>query len=814
MKRYRITTLVLLITMGLLANLGYSYVPQLMNYQGRLANASGTPVPDDSYTITLRIYNVATGGAALWAETQNVVTQDGLFSIILGSVNPLNLDFNEDYWLGVQVSPDPEMSPRQRIVSSGYSINTDNLDGQDGTYYTNWSNLTNVPAGFADGVDNEGTGVTDHGALTGLTDDDHTQYLLTDGTRPMAGNLDMGNNYIANLHQLNGGTPWTSANDGPGSTLDADLLDGQDASAFASSTHNHNDSYYTETELNTSDGDAPNSGSNRMHWDNLNGVPVGFADGVDNEGTGVTDHGALAGLGDDDHTQYLLTNGTRPMAGNLDMGNNQITNLHQLNGGTPWTSANDGASSTLDADLLDGQDASAFASSIHNHNDTYYTETELNTSDGSGPNIGLNLMHWDNLNGMPVGFADGVDNVSTGGVTDHGDLIGLGDDDHAQYLLVSGTRQMTGNLNMGDNSITNLNQLNGGTPWTSANDGAGSTLDADLLDGQDASAFASSTHNHNEIYYTETELNTSDGDAPNTGSNRMHWNNLNGVPAGFADGVDNEGAGGVTDHGALTGLGDDDHAQYLLVSGARQMTGNLNMGDNSITNLNQLNGGTPWTSANDGPGSTLDADLLDGQEASAFASSIHNHNDTYYTETELNTSDGDAPNSGSNLMHWDNLNGVPAGFADGVDNEGGVTDHGLLTGLGNDDHPQYLLTNGTRPMAGDLNMEDNSITNLNQLNGGTPWTSANDGSGSTLDADLLDGQDASAFASSTHNHNEIYYTETELNTSDGDAPNIGSNLMHWDNLNGVPAGFADGVDNEGGVTDHGLLTGLGNDDHP
>jgi hypothetical protein len=32
-------------------------------------------------------------------------------------------------------------------------------------------------------------GVTDHGALTGLGDDDHTQYLLADGTRTLAGNL-------------------------------------------------------------------------------------------------------------------------------------------------------------------------------------------------------------------------------------------------------------------------------------------------------------------------------------------------------------------------------------------------------------------------------------------------------------------------------------------------------------------------------------------------------------------------------------------------------------------------------------------------
>jgi hypothetical protein len=35
------------------------------------------------------------------------------------------------------------------------------------------------------------------------------------------------------------------------------------------------------------------------------------------------------------------------------------------------------------------------------------------------------------------------------------------------------------------------------------------------------------------------------------------------------------GGAGVTDHGALTGLGDDDHAQYLLASGGRALAGNM-----------------------------------------------------------------------------------------------------------------------------------------------------------------------------------------------------------------------------------------------
>jgi hypothetical protein len=40
------------------------------------------------------------------------------------------------------------------------------------------------------------------------------------------------------------------------------------------------------------------------------------------------DHGALSGLGDDDHTQYLLADGTRALAGAWDMGSQALTNVN------------------------------------------------------------------------------------------------------------------------------------------------------------------------------------------------------------------------------------------------------------------------------------------------------------------------------------------------------------------------------------------------------------------------------------------------------------------------------------------------------
>jgi hypothetical protein len=130
---------------------------------------------------------------------------------------------------------------------------------------------------------------------------------------------------------------------------------------------------------------------------------------------------------------------------------------------------------------------------------------------------------------------------------------------------------------------------------------APSAGDADLLDGYDSSEFAGAVHSHDSKYYTKTQLNTSDGNPPNQGSNLVHWNILTGMPAGFADGIDDTGDTGPIAHSDLTGLLNNDHPQYAL-------------------------------------------------------------------KDTLKTSDGSPPNTGSNLVHWNILGGVPSDFADGNDN--------------------------------------------------------------------------------------------------------------------------------------------------
>lgn len=64
-------------------------------------------------------------------------------------------------------------------------------------------------------------GETVHGNLSGLSADDHPQYVKADGTRAFTA-----------TPNVNGNAVWHAGNDGPASGLDADTVDGQHASSF------------------------------------------------------------------------------------------------------------------------------------------------------------------------------------------------------------------------------------------------------------------------------------------------------------------------------------------------------------------------------------------------------------------------------------------------------------------------------------------------------------------------------------------------------------------------------------------------------
>jgi len=106
-------------------------VPQQINYQGKITNSSGVGL-DGTYSMTFRIYNVATGGTALWSETHSSVgIHRGLFDVVLGETNPINLPFDEQYYLEIEVGGEV-LTPRIPLSSVGYAFRASIADSVAG----------------------------------------------------------------------------------------------------------------------------------------------------------------------------------------------------------------------------------------------------------------------------------------------------------------------------------------------------------------------------------------------------------------------------------------------------------------------------------------------------------------------------------------------------------------------------------------------------------------------------------------------------------------------------------------------------------
>jgi hypothetical protein len=243
------------------SGLASAEIPKRINYQGRLTDRStGEPLVG-SHDLTFRIYDQAVGGDILWSESGTATTDAaGVFSVVLGSTNPIEISFGGPCWLEIDVGGET-LTPRREIVSVPYAYHAMNSDSLGGLACDSYALAGHL---HDDLYVNEGQANSITGAMIvdgEVTDEDISADAAIDPSK------------VA-------GTAWTSANDGAGSGLDADLLDGQHADAFAPAVHQHDDRYYTETELNSSG--SINQAGNPVDWTKLKGVPAGFADGTDN----------------------------------------------------------------------------------------------------------------------------------------------------------------------------------------------------------------------------------------------------------------------------------------------------------------------------------------------------------------------------------------------------------------------------------------------------------------------------------------------------------------------------------------------------
>ncbi len=118
-----------------------SVVP-LMNYQGRLANADGTPFPNADYDLRVSLYDAATNGTLVWGPQvfdggpgaghgPRLPVVQGYFNVMLGPVDTQSRSLLDAFggsnrFIEVAVSNRPPIRPRQQMLPAPYAVHSAN----------------------------------------------------------------------------------------------------------------------------------------------------------------------------------------------------------------------------------------------------------------------------------------------------------------------------------------------------------------------------------------------------------------------------------------------------------------------------------------------------------------------------------------------------------------------------------------------------------------------------------------------------------------------------------------------------------------
>jgi len=280
--------------------------------------------------------------------------------------------------LSLGTLPSPEMKLLYRVILRNDATPFEEI--QD------YRNVSNLPSGTYV--------ATDHGLLTGLTDDDHTQYLLADGTRALTAAWDAGSFQIrAETFQSDvatGTAPFTVASTTVVTNLNADSVDGRSESEFAllagraaGQTLIGGSAASTNLTLQANSANStgsiilePGNAFGKIVFNNLNHAGVVPSSGFIGSWGGdigyrtpaetLADIGAAASS--HTHSDYLNKNGTVALTAAWDAGSYQIRaetfQSDVATGTAPFTVASTTTVTNLNADLLDGNHASAFAAAL------------------------------------------------------------------------------------------------------------------------------------------------------------------------------------------------------------------------------------------------------------------------------------------------------------------------------------------------------------------------------------------------------------------------------------------------------------------
>ncbi|MFC1889972.1 hypothetical protein ACFL4G_09460 [Thermodesulfobacteriota bacterium] len=230
-------------------------VPQEINYQGYLSDDTGTPI-DGSVQMLFAIYDQETDGSELWSEGPMAVPVDeGRYSVILGETTPITPTLLDGpCWLEVIVEGE-YLVPRERITSTPFTIEAeeaDTVDGMEGAaleesaeidadisahagdasvHHARYEDTEAVSACTSAGMEESAEIDTDIAAHAAVTDVHHAKTTSFTDLTDTATDAQVPDDITVN------------------SAGDADTVDGQDASAFADAAHDHDDRYYTQTDI-------------------------------------------------------------------------------------------------------------------------------------------------------------------------------------------------------------------------------------------------------------------------------------------------------------------------------------------------------------------------------------------------------------------------------------------------------------------------------------------------------------------------------------------------------------------------------------
>jgi hypothetical protein len=361
-----------------------------------------------------------------------------------------------------------------------------------------WNGTAWIPTAASSG------GATDHGLLAGLTDDDHPQYLRADGTRALAGNLGLGGNRLTGLAAgtANGDAVRFEQAVKSGDTAGGDLSGSFPNPAVAALRGR------SVAATAPTDGQVLTWSASATSW-----LPSSPA-------TGVTAHDALSGLNGDDHPHYLLGDGSRALSGNLNAGGFRLTSLAaaSANGDAVRFEQAVKAGDTAGGDLS-GSFPNPAVSALQGH-----AVSTTAPQDGQVLTWQADLTTW-----VPKTLAGGA-----GGVSDHGDLSGLSDDDHPQYLK-AGVRESDNGFEVTGTLYTGAAPIEGagtrllwfpkaaafragtinGTQWDEANIGIGSVAIGQNVraSGDNSTAFGLRSTAAGSSTFAAGEDNTASGAA-------------------------------------------------------------------------------------------------------------------------------------------------------------------------------------------------------------------------------------------------------------------------------------------------------------